>query len=558
MVGHVIRAAAVLALVGAGGVVAQQRLPDPPPAQPDGPPMPEKAMNLADFVAAYKRAGSPRVLIYSDLVGTSGGAAKTLNETGVITHLGARLEDLFRDPEVQIVSPAAMEALTEQQIASMRQSGSYAAARTLGKSANADIVLYLRMIEQSGKTAWYTGTYVLADLRRGTTLGSFSWDMVPGPSGEFDAARMTDYARAIARRAIDQFVEAFPAGGTMANARRFTVRVAGDYEADDLTALRDALGVSTGVKPGSVLLRSEDTTETLSVATFELAYTGDLIDLRRVVRKAVVDQMGMEAGLIDAREGSIGIKVSPMSLSPRERMLSGGAKTSRNGAERDRLRLAYANAGKPTIAVMFNKPTVEADAPIAPSAPAGTPAAAGGEGVSIVIGERVNIGAGGTSGAFAEQVLDRELRDQRGEKRQAAAIDLRVFEDKVCERLLQVGLQPRDISAAQAELLGKPEFKERVWTDRDLAFTLGKAAGADIVVSGVGRVVREGDKPQRVVLTMRAFEVKTGNVVGAASVQREVPAGGEAFGQAVEELTAEAVGKMVVQMSDRWEGAERK
>jgi hypothetical protein len=450
---------------------------------------------------------------------------------------------------VIIVSPAAADALTEQQVEAMRRSGSYEAARTLGKAANADVVLYLRMIEQTGKNAWYTGTYVLVDLRRGTTLGRYSWDMVPGPSGEFDAARMTEYARAIARRAIDQFVEAFPEGGNMANARRFTLRVVGDYEADDLAGLRDALNVSTGVKPGSVMLRSEDKTETMNVATLELAYTGDLLDLRRLVRRAVVDQMGMEAGLIDSREGSIGIKLAPMTLGPRERLLAGGARTNRNGAERDRLKLAYANAKKPTIAVMFNRPTVEGDTPITP--------AAGGEGVSVVIGDRVKIGAGGVSTGFAEQVLERELRDTRAERREAAAIDLRVFEDKVSERLLQLGLQPRDISQAQVGLAAAPEFKDKKWTDRELAFALGKAANADVVVSGVGQVIRRADEPRRVVLTMRAFEVATGDVVAAASVERTLGAGGEAFGQAIEELSAEAVGKMVVQMLDRWEGAKK-
>jgi hypothetical protein len=543
-------AASLLAILASQAAIAQQRLPDPPPAQGEGTPMPEKALNMGDFLSAYKRAGTPRLLIYSDLVGTSAGGAKTLNDMGTITHLGARLEDLFRDPEVIIVSPGAAETLNEQQMEAMRRSGSYEAARTLGKAANADVVLYLRLIEQAGTTASYTGTYVLADLRRGTTLGRFSWDMVPGPGGEFDAARMTEYARAIARRAIDQFVEAFPAGGNMANARRFTVRVVGDYLADDLAGLRDALNASTGVKPGSVLVRSEDKTETTNVATLELAYTGEMLDLRRLVRRAVVDQMGMEAGLIDAREGSIGLKLAPLALGARERLLTGGARTNRNGAERDRLKLAYANAKRPTIAVMFNKPTVETDQPIVPSAAS--------EGVSVLIGERVNVDAGGVSSGFTDRLLERELRDQRGERRQAAAIDLRVFEDKVCERLLQLGLQPRDLSQAQVGLSTAPEFKDRAWTDRELAFALGKAANADIVISGVGQVTRKGDEPQRVVLTMRAFEVATGDVVGAASVERSVAGGGEPFGQAIEELSAEAVGKLVVQMADRWEGMERK
>ncbi len=555
-----VMAAAVVCLAGGlGSAWAQDRLPDPPPMQPDGPAMPEKAVNLGDFLAAYKRAGSPRMLIYSDLVGVSAGAAKTLNDAGTVTRLGARLEDLFRDPEVQIVEPGSMEALNEQQMETLRRNDSYAAARALGKAANADVVLYMRMVEQVGRNAPYTGTYVLADLRRGTTLGRYAWDMVPGPNGEFDAARMTEYARSIARRAIDQFAEAFPEGGSMGSMRRFTIRVVGDYEPDDLSGLRDALNAATGVKPGSVILRAEDTTGTSRVATFEVAYSGELIDLRQITRRAVVDQMGMEATPIDAREGSIGLKLAPLSLSSRERMLSGGIKTGRNTAARDRLTLAYANAGKPTVAVMFNKATVESEAALPVDGAAPAPVQTG-DGVNIILGERVKVGPGGASSGFAERALDREIRDRREERKQDAAIDMRVFEDKVAERLLQLGLQPRDISLAQTELLGKPEFRDRSWTDRELAYTLGKQAGADVVISGVGRVVRDrtSDGPQRVVLSMRAYSVGTGDVLAAASVQRSITPGGESYGQAVEELAAEATAKLVTQMSDRWEAMPRK
>jgi hypothetical protein len=513
-------------------------------------------MNLGDFLDAYKRAGSPRLLIYCDLVGQSAGAAKKLDDAATITRLGARLEDLFRDPEVIIVEPGAMEALNDQAVETMRRNDSFSAARTLGKAANADIVLYIRLIETAGRNASYTGTYVLADLRRGTSLGRFAWDMVPGPNGEFDAARMTEYARAIARRAIDQFVEAFPAGGTMANARRFVVRVVGDYQVDDLGGFRDALNASTGIKAGSVLLRAEERTDNISVATFELAFTGDIIDLRRITRRAAVEQMGMEATPVDAREGSIGLKLAPLTLSARERMLAGGAKTTRNSTERDRLALAYANAGRPTIAVMFNKPTVEAEAALPVDA---STAPAKGDTVNVVVGERVKVGEGGISTGFAERVLDRELRNKSDEHHQDAAIDMRVFEDKISERLLQLGLQPRDISAAQIELSAKPEFKDKVWNDRELAYALGKQANAGIVISGIGRLVRtNADSPRRAVLTMRAYDVTTGDIVGSTSVQRDLASGGESFVQAIEDLSAEATAKLVTQMSDVWEAKPRK
>src|SRR3954468_4980938 len=100
-------AACLTALIAGEAVMAQKRLPDPPPAQPEGPPLPEKAMNLTDFIGAYKRAGSPRLLIYTDLVGASAGGAKAADDIATAMRLGARLEDLFRDPEVVIVEPGS-------------------------------------------------------------------------------------------------------------------------------------------------------------------------------------------------------------------------------------------------------------------------------------------------------------------------------------------------------------------------------------------------------------------------------------------------------------------
>jgi hypothetical protein len=305
-----------------------------------------------------------------------------------------------------------------------------------------------------------------------------------------------------------------------------------------------------------VLLRSEEKTDNTSVATFELAFTGDVIDLRRITRTASVEQMGMEAVPIDAREGAIGLKLAPLTLSARERMLSGGAKTTRNATERDRLALAYANAGRPTVAVMFNKPTVEAEAALPVEA---TSQPASGDTVNVVVGERVKVGEGGVSSGFAERVLDRELRSKSEERRQDAAIDMRVFEDKIGERLLQLGIQPRDISAAQVELSAKPEFKDKVWNDRELAYALGKQANAAIVISGIGRLVRtSADAPRRVVLTMRAYDVATGDIVGSTSVQRDLAAGGESMVQSIEDLSAEATAKLVTQMSDVWEAKPRK
>jgi hypothetical protein len=59
------------------------------------------------------------------------------------------------------------------------------------------------------------------------------------------------------------------------------------------------------------------------------------------------------------------------------------------------------------------------------------------------------------------------------------------------------------------------------------------------------------------VLAVRAFEVAAGGVVASVSLERDLGTG-DALVEAVEEMAAEATGKLVVQLSDRWEGAARK
>jgi len=543
------------AVLACSGVASAQRLPDPPP--PVQRVEIEKAENLPEFIDAYRRSGNPRLLIYTDLVTSEGGTGKRFNDAGTVTRLGARLEDLFRDPEIAIVNSEAMGVLTQQQVEALRRNEEFSAARMLGDAAKADVVMYVRLIEQANRAdgSAYTASYVLADLRRGTTLGRYSWDMTPdGGSGEFDSLRMAEYARAIARRVSRQYIEAFPKDGALGGMRRFTIRLIGEYEDDDLVGFRDILSGMESVKPGSVMLRSEDQSSVTGMSTFELFFGGDLLDLRRATR-ASVDQMNMDADIIDSREGVIDMRLSPPRLSERERMLTGDAENGRNREERGRLAGAYAAAGSPTIAVMINKAAVEVEESLATKdQPNGEAPVQAGDGVNIILGDRVDIGQNGLNSGFLERVVDRELNDRRAERREDAAIDMRVFEDKLAERMLRMGLQPRDISAAQAELLKDEAMRARAWNDRELAYTLGKQSGADIVISGVGRLVRErgSGSPMRVVVTLRAYEVGTSNVVGAASVQRSLSNGLESFNNAVDGLAAEATGRLIGQMSEKW------
>ncbi len=552
----------VMLLVVAGacvGALGQGRLPPPPEPREGGAS--ERIENLGEFLAAYKRSGRPRLLVYSDLVGVGGGTGKSLNDQGMMTRLGARLEQQFRDPQVVLLNAEAAGLLTQQQRAELARNEEYAAAKMVGERAKADVVVYVRMTEQGARRdgAVYAASYVVADLRRGTTIGSHSWDMTPDPSdrGEFTTHRMQEYARAVARRVAEDYASAFPEGGSVAGGRAFTLRVVGDYEDDDVAAFKDAVQGIRRVQDGSVMQRDEEKGHGQSVVSFELFYSGDLTELRRDARRAAVNAMGMEAVILGSREGEVSLRLAPLAMSARERMLSGGADSEKNKEEREKLRSAYAGAGSPTIAFMINQAVVESEAPLA-GEDAKAPVQSGE--VNIMLGERIGLGDFDRS-RFLERVVDREMLDVRKERRQDAVIDTAYFENSMVERFVRLGMTPRDVSAAQGELTKSDAGGASTsWNERELAADLAKRSGADLALSGVGRLVRERGtgRPLRIIFTTRVFHVKDGNVLAAASVQRDVSSGFESINQSVEELTAEATGKLAAQLADKWGAATAK
>jgi hypothetical protein len=521
------------------GVRAQaQQAPPPAPSAVDGDAKRE-------FVAAYKRAGSPSLLIYMDTLGGTGAGAEARGQ--IAQQLGGAIQAALADPEVTFLPSEATAALSDQQRQTIRDGDSLAGARAIGKAAGADVVLYARLIEQPGQHAVLTGTLLLADIRRGVSLGRHAWDMVPSATGAFDPARTDEHGRTIARKVMDQFSQFFPEGGSLSNMRRIPIRVVGDYQPGELEGFKEALSTVPGVKPGSPTLRSEDEMSGTRVATFEVAFSGDLVDLRKFTRRAVVNQMAMQAASIDSREGAIGFKLANLNLSQRERMLTGGAKTARNSTERDRLLLAWANAGRPAIGVVFNRHATDS---IPADAPNGD--------TRIAIGERQRIGDAGPSGAFAERVIDRELRSRRSEFRDVPNVDPRVFEDALAVRAAQLGLTVNDLSRVQAELAAASGFQDRPWTDRDFAVALGQKAQVPVVITGVSRLGRENPEAPQLTLTARAVDVATGEVLASLAAARTLGPTGDSLASAIEELSAEATAKLMVQLLDRWEAAPRR
>ncbi|MDX2016900.1 MAG: hypothetical protein SFY95_04570, partial [Planctomycetota bacterium] len=441
------RVASMVLLAGTvSAALAQDRLPEPPPAPTPSVTERLRVEGYEEFLAAYKRAGSPRLLVYTDIVSVTGSAQKTLNDLGTVSRLGNRVQDLFAGPEVVLVNLPAGEILTAEARASLRSNDEFGAARIVGQRVGADVVVFIRLIEQSGRSdgSSYAGTYVIADLSRGTNIGSNTFDMFPEKGQtDFTSRRMGEYARAIAKAVVTRFIEQFPGPSATPAAvapvspatepistqtpaqvpppldpakpqasaptpqpvappmayRRFSIRVVGNYEDQDLIAFRDALRSTWGIRPDSVMLRQESDSNSGALSTFELMAGIDTLELRSAVRRVAIERLGMEANVIESREGLISLKLEPVTFSSRQRMLAGGAWNGRNEEARLQMLRAYEVAGRPRIAIMVNnaKPVVdglEADAALA-SAPGQTSENA----VNVVVSPRVVLGANAESGS---------------------------------------------------------------------------------------------------------------------------------------------------------------
>ena len=558
-------------ILAAGMPAAAQRLPDPPPPASAG--VPARLPNMPQFVDAYRRAGSPRLLIVADVVGAPGNTARTLNAAGEATRLAARVQDMFRHPDVIIVSPAAAGAARQGDVGALVRQDEYSAAVMLASQAGADVVMYVRMLEQQGRQdgVRYTGSYVVADVRRGQSLGSYAWDMTPDRrTGEFDAPRLGEYAQVIATRMASDFADAFPAGtpggasaaggwpsttpsAEVAGGRLFTVRLLGDYHDEDITDFRDALRAIPLVRAQTVRLTREDTSTAQKMSQFDLHYAGDLADFRRDVRRAAASRLFMEAAVLGTRDGEISIRLNPLGLSETERHYAGGPETDRNRAAREAMLEGYARAGSPGIAVVINRIAVAEEASLlSDGTPAGVPVQSGE--TNIIVGTRVDLGANAPANELLLRLIDRELRDRRAERREDGELDVGMFEAQVMQRMLERRLNVVSVAGAQSSLAASPDFTQRAWTDQSLAAALGKEAGAGIVMSGVGKLVRDRatGRPVRVVFTLRAFSTENGQVLGAASVHRDLNTGQESFNQSIDELASEAVGKVVSGMARRW------
>ena len=107
---------ALLVTLATSGQGFAQRLSDPPLQQ--APSGTFRVPNMLQFVEAYKRAGSPRLLITTEVVGFVDATGAVLNAQGMAARLNNRVQDAFRHPEVFITSGGASTVKRENETAS--------------------------------------------------------------------------------------------------------------------------------------------------------------------------------------------------------------------------------------------------------------------------------------------------------------------------------------------------------------------------------------------------------------------------------------------------------
>ncbi len=540
----------VLTAALAAPVLAQYK-PLPPAQQPAAPGSDRLSTN-AGFVDAYVRSGSPRLLFTWSGLGTT--------EARLAQQLVARLEDQFRDPAISVVDAGARAGLDTKQRESLRRNDEFAAARIAASDTSADVVVTIDVEPNTmpGAASKTMASYSVVNLRTATTIDRWSFELTPDPqSGSIDTLRVQEYAKAISARIAREWERAYVAGSGGGAFTRYELRLVGDYQEDDLVALRDALGTMPGVRSGSAVLRGEATSAATKLTTFEVLASLDALSMRQALRLATAEQLGMTAQILETSGSRIDVRLTPLNLSSRELALSGGPQTTRNASERARLREAYSKAGSPSLAVLISR--VAGD-PVQPVEFASEPLTVG-DSTNVVIADRVgNVGGQPVQvDPVTREVIRGKLQDDRQARSDQRAIDSVQLENKVIERLTNLGLNLRDIASAAPAAGQAAPAPGSVVGERSYALQMARSVNADVVVTGVSRTTRLADAgtPEgptlRVEVSLRAIRVSDGTILAASSASRDVLAALATQDQAVDDLTAQVVGRLATSLVESWE-----
>lgn len=596
-------------------------------AAPEAKEAPATLECMDEFVAAYKRAQSPRLLVATQFLRVAKNDERAnLLDAGIMRFFEDRIRQSLQHSEVRQTMQEAQKLLTDERQLALLRNDEVAAAQILGEKTNAQLVLIAKLTEQPRpEGSSYIASYRLVDMRRGFDLGADS-ELIDPVEGRIPDRDLKWAGYRVAAKAARNLIAAFPPG-IEGRGRQFSVRLMGTYSDDDLQQFQDTLKSIRGVNAESVH-GEESKVAGKAVLTYDLDYWGDPIVLRHAVRRAAMDRLGMEAEIIEAREGSIDIRLKVKPPLDREQFLSGGDLAKQFGRNEPRLEEAkkerealadlYAKSGRPVVAVMINraatheemneradelKKSVEDNAKlvealaaevakrIVPDAAKESKAAAGSSpeskrpesgtgsppekdsgasqsgGVTVVVRPQIIVGDFVNAGERQEKP-DSEAKDSASKpadqskaddakaaptaaKNPEEVLDTRMMEDRIVNRLVSMQIRSVDMTEAEQIVKREQKFQEQFFGERELALLMGRVAKAQIIVSGVGRIIREeSNKPRAVRYTFRAVRVSDAMILGTATVERDFEWPFKM--ENLDEIAGEAVGKLMAQMMDSW------
>lgn len=540
-----------------------QRKPDPPTPPPAGP---REAEVTTEFLQAYKAAGSPRLVIFTYVVSIDETRAAELNDTGLTHQFNARLANMFMHPEVAIrelnLGDLKGKESFDAEFKYRVRTDQLAGARWLAAQSDADVVIFTLLTETNNRTdgTAFAASYTLFDAQRGERFGQWSWDMKPDQGGEFSAPRLGTYATALAKRMYRDFELHFAADWTGKAARTFTLDVSGVPD-DQLVSVREIAKSIDGVQ--EALRPRYETSGRNRRLLLDLRYTGDPFDLSMELRRRAADALGMDVFVGQAREGRIVMRAYAQRPVTPETLLSGDEPPAdrRDEADklRERFRVAYTDKGSPSVAVMINHEKIRPDEHVDPTvspAPAATPAPAG-DAPSVVVSPQVFVDSvvvqdsGNTSITGTPDGRRRPVNTYTDEE----LLNTRIMENAMLERLGRLDVRRKDLQQAWRLLAEEQKLTERPWDERELARMLGQKAGADIVISGAGRVLQRNaaDGYIEVLYSFRAYNVADAEIVASGTVHTLIDADALDLRTATDDMAAQAVGKLAYQMLNTWE-----
>ncbi|MBS0197714.1 MAG: hypothetical protein JSR77_13245 [Planctomycetes bacterium] len=325
--------------------------PRTPPPQRETPP--PTVVNQA-FLDAYQAFQRPRIAVIgtgwrdevagsslvppvapgSDANSPATAAAPTHRQdpTNMANSLANTIGQLLTGPGVQRVACSGGPTLAKD--AAMDRAS---AAIGAGRRCDADIIVMLTVADLGDA---YAGSYVMVDGRRGATLGSWEFSIVPDTYGVLDRNQLNSYCRQLAEHIRDRFSQA------AAGSKSFTIRFSG-IEPADLATLQRVLRQVPGVQ--RVSEARQDAAELGINAGVDIEYVGSVPDLPEFIISGAGNER-IRLRVDHVRLGDIALVSDSVGLRDDAFMLCGDDEPPAQAAAAiEALRRAYGSAGSPPI-----------------------------------------------------------------------------------------------------------------------------------------------------------------------------------------------------------------